>query len=129
MVKGLKRTEVPAYLSIADAGFVLRADSLVNINSSPTKTSEYLAAGMMVVATRFAGDAPMQIDESGCGVVFPGLDFTDDDIRRLDTSLVDYAENYAEMSAKAKEYVFKNRVWASNEKKLASLYATLESGN
>lgn len=125
MVKGLSRTEVPAYLSMADAGFVLRADSLVNINSSPTKTSEYLAAGMMVIATQYAGDAPKQIKDSSCGVVFNDLSISDEEIKALNDKLVYYAENYEECSAKAKEYVFKNRVWSSNEMKLVDLYKEL----
>lgn len=127
MVKGLKRAEVPAYLSMTDAGFVLRADSLVNINSSPTKTSEYLAAGAMVIATRYAGDAPKQIEESGCGVVFDDLSISDEEIRRLDERLVEYAGNYALESVRAKTYVFQHRIWASNEKKLKELYRGLES--
>lgn len=127
MVKGLKRSEVPAYLSMTDAGFVLRADSLVNINSSPTKTSEYLAAGAMVIATRYAGDAPKQIEGSGCGVVFNDLSISDEEIRTLDQRLREYVRNYATESVRAKAYVFKHRVWASNEKKLKDLYRELEA--
>ena len=115
MVKGLGRMEVPAYLSMADAGFVLRADSLVNINSSPTKTSEYLAAGAMVIATKYAGDAPKQIKESSCGVVFDNLLISDAEIAMLNEQLIYYAENYD----------LKNRVWSSNEVKLADLYKSL----
>lgn len=125
MVKGLGRMEVPAYLSMADAGFVLRADSLVNINSSPTKTSEYLAAGAMVIATKYAGDAPKQIQESRCGVVFDNLSISDNEITMLNDRLLYYAENYKEYSARAKEYVLKNRVWSSNEMKLMDLYKEL----
>ncbi|MCA5586258.1 glycosyltransferase [Parabacteroides gordonii] len=125
MVKGLSRTEVPSYLSMADAGFVLRADSLVNINSSPTKTSEYLAAGMMVIATQYAGDAPMQISESSCGIVFDDLSISDDEIRILNEKLLYYVENYEKCSVKAKKYVFNNRIWSSNEVKLVDLYNEL----
>lgn len=126
MVKGLTRAEVPAYLSMTDAGFVLRADSLVNINSSPTKTSEYLAAGAMVIATKYAGDAPKQIEESGCGVVLEGLSITDAELRKLDERLTGYVREYASESARAKAYVFQHRVWASNEKKLKNLYEELD---
>lgn len=125
MVKGLGRMDVPAYLSMIDAGFVLRADSLVNINSSPTKTSEYLAAGAMVIATKYAGDAPKQIEESSCGVVFDSLSISDAEISMLNEQLISYAENYKERSAKAKEYVLKNRVWSYNEMKLTDLYNEL----
>lgn len=125
MVKGLNRAEVPAYLSMTDAGFVLRANSLVNINSSPTKTSEYLAAGAMVIATQYAGDAPQQIRESSCGVVFESLSISDDEIETLNKQLVQYVENYEVNSVKARNYVLKNRVWNSNEIKLTDLYKEL----
>lgn len=125
MVKGLNRTEVPAYLSMTDAGFVLRADSLVNINSSPTKTSEYLAAGAMVIATQYAGDAPQQIKESSCGIVFDSLSISDEEIETLNKQLVLYVDKYKENSAKAKDYVLKNRVWSYNELKLKDLYKEL----
>ena len=63
LCKGLPYKKVPLFLSIA--GFVLRQKSLVNINASPTKTSEYLASGAMVVATKYSGDAPVLIQEIG----------------------------------------------------------------
>lgn len=125
LIKGLTRTDVPAYLSMADAGFVLRANSLVNINSSPTKTSEYLAAGMMVIATQYAGDAPDLIKDSGCGVVLPNLEITDEEIAVLNDEIVAYVSNYENHSQRAKEFVFTHRVWKSNEEKLKKLYSDL----
>lgn len=125
MVKGLGRTEIPAYLSMADAGFVMRGNSLVNINSSPTKTSEYLAAGAMVIATRYSGDAPRQIEESTCGVVLDELYVSDQELSKLNEQIIHYAQNYKAGSAKAKSYVFEHRIWASNENKLVSLYNQL----
>lgn len=122
MVKGLSRTEVPAFLSMVDAGFVMRGNSLVNINSSPTKTSEYLAAGAMVIATQYSGDAPRQIDESRCGVVLNELQVSDEEMSNLNKQIIDYARNYKQNAVKAKDYVFKHRVWASNENKLSNLY-------
>ncbi len=46
---------VAAYLSAADAGFLLRADSVVNRVSVPVKLGEYLAAGVPVVISRVDG--------------------------------------------------------------------------
>lgn len=129
LVKGLNRMEVPAYLSMTDAGFVMRENSLVNINASPTKTSEYLAAGAMVIATQYSGDAPLQIEESTCGVVLNELQLSDKEMDGLDEKIIHYTQNYNVYSAKAKAYVFKHRIWASNETKLQSLYNQLMDEN
>lgn len=126
MVKGLKREEVPAYLSVVDVGFVLRANSLVNLNSSPTKTSEYLAAGAMVVATRYAGDAPNLIKDCGNGVVLDELCLSEEELEALDDSILYYVRNYSKKSLEVKNFVFKNRVWSSNEEKLKVLYKSLD---
>ncbi len=128
LVKGLKSTEMPEYLSMIDVGFVLRVDSLVNINSSPTKTSEYMAVGAMIIATQYAGDAPQLIRESSCGVVLDDISpLSDNQLMALDKEIIDYVENYKSKAEKAKNYVFKNRIWASNEEKLRQLYNELEN--
>lgn len=127
IVKGLKREEVPAYLSMIDVGFVLRDNSLVNINSSPTKTSEYFAAGAMVVATRYAGDAPDLIRGCGYGVVLNGLFVSEEELEALDNGILSYAKDYLRCSSRVKDFVFANRVWSSNEEKLKALYESLDT--
>ena len=122
MVKSLKQSEMPAYLSMTDAGFVLRANSLVNINASPTKTAEYLAAGMMLIGTTYAGDAPQMIKESGCGITVTDPQLSDAEIGELDNALTRFMENRHENAAKARNYVFEYRTWESNERKLAEIY-------
>ena len=122
MVKSLKQSEMPAYLSMTDAGFVLRANSLVNINASPTKTAEYLAAGMMLIGTTYAGDAPQMIKESGCGMTIANPQLSDAEIGELDNALARFMENRHENAAKARNYVFEYRTWESNERKLAEIY-------
>jgi glycosyltransferase involved in cell wall biosynthesis len=125
MVKGLQREEMPKYLSMIDVGFVLRVNSLVNINASPTKASEYLASGAMVVATRYAGDVPQQISESGCGIVLDELLVDDECLEKINTQIVEYSQQYNEFAPRAKSYVYQNRAWVSNEEKLSQLYNEL----
>lgn len=122
LIIGLDWSDIPAYLSMIDAGLVLRQDSLVNLNASPTKTSEYLAAGAMAVVTRYAGDAPVLVRESSCGVILDEVRPTDEEVSMLDDQLVAYEAAYDARSQQAKDYVFQNRVWASNEDRLRTLY-------
>jgi glycosyltransferase involved in cell wall biosynthesis len=126
MHKSLKSTEVAYYLSMIDAGFVLRKNSLVNINSSPTKSSEYLAAGAMIITTQYAGDSPELVRKSGCGVVLEDVRaLTKNELQELDSKITAYVEDYSLNAHKAKEYVFKNRSWSFNEEKLKMLYAEI----
>lgn len=55
-IKALKSVEVPAYLKLLDAGFLIRDNFILNKVSSPTKISEYLAAGAGLICTRYSGD-------------------------------------------------------------------------
>lgn len=125
MIKGLQRDEVPEYLSMIDVGFVLRANSLVNINASPTKASEYLAAGAMVIATRYAGDVPQQINGSGCGIILDELFIDKNCLEKINTQIVEYSQHYDKLAPIAKSYVYQNRTWTSNEEKLSGLYNEL----
>ena len=122
MIKKLSRSEVPAYLSLIDAGFVLRKDSPVNTNASPTKSAEYFAAGAMVIASRYAGDVPDMIRDAGQGIILPCLSLTDKDIDQLDKAVITYCRDYDFNSKSVKDYVFQNRIWTYNEEKLRSLY-------
>jgi len=122
MVKGLQKEEVPLFLSIIDVGFVLRANSLVNLNASPTKGSEYLASGAMIVTTRYAGDVPQQVEDSQCGIVFDELLVNEKELATVDEKIRAYYSRYSDCSQKAKDYVYSNRTWDSNEEKLAQLY-------
>jgi glycosyltransferase involved in cell wall biosynthesis len=51
-VRAVAQSSVAAYLAAADAGLILRAGSAVNRVSVPVKLSEYLSAGVPVVASR-----------------------------------------------------------------------------
>jgi glycosyltransferase involved in cell wall biosynthesis len=55
-VRALKSAEVPAYLKLLDAGFLIRDNYILNKVSSPTKISEYLAAGAGLICTSYSGD-------------------------------------------------------------------------
>lgn len=125
LIKKLSRQEIPSYLSLIDVGFVLRKNSLVNINASPTKTAEYFAAGAMVIATQYSGDAPELIKASGHGVVLDHLDLTDEEIIDLDKKIVSHYTDHDQKSKIIKEYIYRYRSWAYNERQLLDIYREL----
>ena len=64
--------QVLEVLPAADLGILLRAPSPVNFVSSPTKCGEYLASGVPVLTTAYAGDASRIISETSAGLVLHG---------------------------------------------------------
>lgn len=49
-------SEMPKYLDVADYGFCLRADHIINNVASPTKILEYLSRNVKPILTEFIGD-------------------------------------------------------------------------
>lgn len=127
LTQSLPYDKVSLYLSVVDVGFVLRRNSLVNINASPTKTAEYLASGAMVVATQYAGDAPQQIKESGCGFVLNDVQASEEELKALHEQIQQYVKNKPAFSEKARQYAFNKRVWSSNEQELKRMYQDLHA--
>ncbi|MHB8865400.1 MAG: glycosyltransferase [Pirellulaceae bacterium] len=68
---------IPDWLSVADAGIILRHDILVNNVASPVKIAEYLACGLPVICSRGIGDLSGMIGEANVGVVLQGMDWQD----------------------------------------------------
>lgn len=81
-VKTLKSADVPAHLKLLDAGFLIRDELVLNIVSSPTKISEYLAAGAGLICTEYSGDYKIYT-ESKNDSVYVIRDMSDDDINAL----------------------------------------------
>jgi glycosyltransferase involved in cell wall biosynthesis len=69
----LEPAEVGRYLRAGDAGLLIRDDSVLNRVASPTKFAEYLAAGVPVLTTPGAGDAPAVVESEGVGRVVADL--------------------------------------------------------
>ncbi len=127
LCQSLPYDKVSLYLSIIDVGFVLRRNSLVNINASPTKTAEYLASGAMVVASQYAGDAPQQIKESGCGFVLNDVHVPEEELTALHEQIQAYVKNKTFFAERARQYAFDKRVWSSNEQELKRMYQDLHA--
>lgn len=63
------KEEVVRYLNAADIAIMLRENEVLNIVSCPTKFGEYLAAGLPVICTPWAGHAPALVKKYELGVV------------------------------------------------------------
>ncbi|MGZ3921461.1 MAG: glycosyltransferase [Bacteroidia bacterium] len=65
--KKVSPSEVPAYLSIADYGLLIREKSITNRVASPVKFAEYLACGLPVIISEELGDYSEFVNENKCG--------------------------------------------------------------
>jgi glycosyltransferase involved in cell wall biosynthesis len=63
------QTEVRRYLSAADAGIIMRHNTVVNNVASPIKVGEYLACGLPLLLTQGIGDYSRTIPEAGLGIL------------------------------------------------------------
>ncbi len=64
-----QKNEVPSLLAAGDIAFLLRKDNILNTVSCPTKFGEYLACGLPVITTAWAGHAPSIVNTRGVGIV------------------------------------------------------------
>lgn len=74
IIRHATRQEVPAYISVFDAGLFFIRPTFSKLASSPTKMAEILACGIPVVTNSGVGDTDNIILSSGCGLVVQ--DFT-----------------------------------------------------
>jgi hypothetical protein len=91
---------------------LLRAESPVNAVASPTKLGEYLASGLPVITTPYAGDASSVVAETGTGFVI--------DIPFRTESLRDLCDWLSEITVSRKEY-FQRCIEAAQEYRDVSL--------
>jgi len=69
VIKSCEHDDVYRYLSAADAGIIMREDTIVNNVASPIKIAEYLACGLPVILTRGIGDASDLISQNNLGLL------------------------------------------------------------
>lgn len=92
-VKSLPSSEVPGYLKLFDAGFLLRENQVLNRVSSPTKICEYLAAGVPMICTQYSGDYKRSIKDTKTGFVVKDVVFDRDEIEELSNWLINVKNN------------------------------------
>lgn len=122
LVKSLQPAEVPSYLSGADCGLLIRKDDPVNAVASPTKLGEYLAAGVPVITTKYAGDAPLIISRTGCGYVLPSNHVTESDIENLVQFIKTIKGRRDDLSRECIEAAKHYHSWNNSSTELIKLY-------
>lgn len=70
----LKESEVHAFLSSCDYGWLFRENTTTNKVASPVKFAEYLAAGLSVLISPELGDFSQFVQEHKCGMVLTNTD-------------------------------------------------------
>lgn len=119
VVKSAKtKAEVRDYLSAGDIAFLIRENEILNVVSCPTKFGEYLACGLQVITTPWAGHAPEIIAGGGSGFVY---DFTPSSLNLL-------FEYVAEMELdrdNTKNLARSKTSWALSAEQLKKCYASL----
>lgn len=68
-IKKVQPSEIPDYLSTADAALSFIKPSYSKIASSPTKNAEYLACGLPLIVNDKVGDTKEQVESDRTGVV------------------------------------------------------------
>jgi glycosyltransferase involved in cell wall biosynthesis len=77
--------ELPAWLSVAQAGLAFYRPGWSNVARFPTKIGEYLASGLPVVVSSGVGDCARLVEEHGVGVAVRA--FAPDEYRRAARAL------------------------------------------
>lgn len=67
-IKHVQASDVPMWLSAADAGLSLVTPSYSKIATSPTKYAEYLACGLPIIANKAIGDTAILFDQWHVGI-------------------------------------------------------------
>lgn len=120
----LKSYEVPAYLTLMDATFLIRDNRILNIVSSPTKIAESLAAGVPIIATKDSGDINEVVVSGKNGYIVEDIYITDKDINHIYEYLIRVKTNREFYSDLCRNSV-KNRVWHDISDRLLSSIANL----
>jgi len=112
------------FLQMADIGFLLRDDSIVNRVSSPTKFAEYCLSGVPVITTDFVGDFSAAVKNMGLGYI------VDLDSMIVDQSLLSFVNQVRahrqEYANRCTSYVRNNISWSTYGKVLACEYRFAE---
>ncbi|MBP7936787.1 MAG: glycosyltransferase [Phycisphaerae bacterium] len=126
-VLSLTPEDVPKWLSAGDLGLLLRRPSPVNAVASPTKLGEYLAAGMPVVTTQHAGDAPEIIRHSACGYVLEDVAVGTGELDVIHTLLCSVVADRERVASRCVHAARNYQSWAVSTQRITELYANLLS--
>lgn len=106
-VRKVLSSDIPGYLSTADAGIAFYRPGVSRLGTSPVKVSEYLACGLPVVMNRGIGDSDSIIMSAQAGVLLEKFDEAEyaKGAAALD-QLVDQSDDTRRQSRAAAERLF-----------------------
>ncbi|MBN1983706.1 MAG: hypothetical protein JW795_19380 [Chitinivibrionales bacterium] len=116
----LPMDEVPFHLLVGDIGMLLRRNDPVNLVASPTKCSEYLAAGMPVISTPFAGDSPALIQRENVGFVI--AESNDESMGGINESIRIIMENRKDYFNRCQSVARRYLSWNHSVENILELY-------
>ncbi|MBN22539.1 MAG: hypothetical protein CL678_14750 [Bdellovibrionaceae bacterium] len=124
-VFSVSHENVKHILSACDLGVMLREDSIVNRLASPTKFSEYLAAGIPVISTHFVGDYSQFMIKNQAGLILDLYKFNTysyfRDVDEKITNLIRHSRQAPE-KARLRNLAYKNNSWDECTRNLIFLY-------
>lgn len=123
-IRALDKADVPKYLSIADAGFLLRQENALNRVSCPTKFAEYLACGVPVITTAAAGHAPAIVEQFDVGRTI-GLGDEDAAVDSITALLAGVDDRYRQ---RCREVARQNLRWEQAVEGIEAAYQALAAG-
>lgn len=113
------KQDVSSFLSAADISFLLRKMEILNIVSCPTKFGEYLACGLPVITTNWAGHAPYFVKNHGVGLIV--------DIEQINIELIhEFTFNISDsLRSKCIDIARENLMWQVSEESILKCYSKL----
>ena len=115
----IKQEELFRFISLSSIGVILSHPSANNMDSSPNKLFEYMAAGLAIVASDFPLWRKI-IDESRCGICVDPFDYIA--VAKIINRLIENPEEATEMGENGRRAVEKNYSWHSESTKLLAVY-------
>jgi glycosyltransferase involved in cell wall biosynthesis len=122
-IVSLSHEQVLQTLPVADVGFLLRADSLVNRVASPTKFAEYCICGVPVLLTPYVGDYSRVVEDEQLGFCLSELSVSP----RLLHFLRDVQAHRQAFAVRCHNYARQHLTWASAGSSLREVYDRLTS--
>jgi len=121
IIKSVVYEDVPEHIAIADFGFLLRKDILLNRVASPVKFAEYLAAGLGVITSPGIGDFSKIVERHkvGCLVKVGNLEGGMQSISNL---LDQFERDRSSFSSRAKEIAVTRLCWDSYKEYFLNRY-------
>jgi glycosyltransferase involved in cell wall biosynthesis len=110
--RSVHHSEVPAWLSVADVGVILRNNIHVNNVASPVKISEYLACRLGVIASEGIGDLSELLSKNGLGTILHAED-TNKTMASKAVTLLKQAVSSPELAQRTETFINKHLSWSS----------------